>query len=335
MTDATDFTDLIDVATERLGGMALRANDEFFAPKEDLLKASAPEWREGVYTDRGKWMDGWETRRRRTPGHDWCVIRLGIPAVIRGVVVDTSFFRGNYPEHCSLEACELTDADDVDELFEAPGAPWTEILKRSALTGDTRNLFPITHEARVTHLRFNIYPDGGVARLRVHGEPAPGPELFLPGAETDLAAMQHGGFVVVCSDMFFGHRQNLIQPGRSINMGDGWETRRRRGPGHDWTIIRLARRGVLRRVELDTDYYRGNAPGSCMLEWCDAPGATAGALVKPSRKWTSLVPETPLEPDGRHEFEVTGAGGPATHVRLNIYPDGGVARLRLFGTTAP
>lgn len=330
-----DFTDFIDVAAERVGGEALLANDEFFAPKEDLLKPSAPEWREGVYTDRGKWMDGWETRRRRTPGHDWCLIRLGIPAVIRGVVVDTSFFRGNYPEQCSLEACELNESMDVHELAEVPGAPWAEILPRSALTGDTRNLFPISHAARVTHLRFNIYPDGGVARLRVHGEPAPDPGLLLPGVEVDLAAMQHGGFVVVCSDMFFGHRQNLIQPGRSINMGDGWETRRRRGPGHDWTIIRLARRGVLRRVELDTDYYKGNAPGSCMLEWCDALDATAEALVGPARQWTGLVPETPLEPDGRHEFEVTGAGGPATHVRLNIYPDGGVARLRLFGTVVP
>jgi allantoicase len=331
----TDFTDLIDVAAERVGGEALLANDEFFAPKEDLLKASAPEWREGVYTDRGKWMDGWETRRRRIPGHDWCLIRLGIPAVIRGVVVDTSFFRGNFPEQCSLEACELTDSADVHELAEVPGAPWTEILPRSALTGDTRNRFPISHPARVTHIRFNIYPDGGVARLRVHGEPAPDPALFLPGVEVDLAAMQHGGFVVVCSDMFFGDRQNLIQPGRSINMGDGWETKRRRGPGHDWTIIRLARRGVLRRVELDTDYYKGNAPGSCMLEWCDAEGATAESLTDPARKWTGLVPEAPLEPDGRHEFEVTGAGGPATHVRLNIYPDGGVARLRLFGTVVP
>lgn len=331
----TDFTDLIDVASERLGGEALLANDEFFAPKEDLLKVAAPEWREGVYTDRGKWMDGWETRRRRVPGYDWCLIRLGIPAEIRGVVVDTSFFRGNYPEHCSLDACELPGEADVHEVAETPGAPWTEILSRSPLAGDTKNLFPISHAARVTHLRFNIYPDGGVARLRVHGIPAPDPGLLVPGVEVDLAAMAHGGFVVVCSDMFFGHRQNLIQPGRSINMGDGWETRRRRGPGHDWTIIRLAKRGVLHRVELDTDYYKGNAPGSCMLEWCDAPGATTEALVDPARKWKSLVAETPLEPDGRHEFELATAAGPATHVRLNIYPDGGVARLRLFGAVTP
>jgi allantoicase len=328
----SDFTDLIDVAGERLGGVALAANDEFFAPKEDLLKATAPEWREGVYTDRGKWMDGWETRRRRTPGHDWCLVRLGIPARIHGVVVDTSFFRGNFPESCSLEACELPDPDaDPHELAETVGAPWVEIVPRSPLTGDTRNLFPVTHPGRVTHLRFNIFPDGGVARLRVHGDPMPDPGIFTAGFEVDLAAMQHGGFVVAASDMFFGERQNLILPGRSLNMGDGWETRRRRGPGHDWSIVRLAARGTLTRVEIDTDYYKGNAPGSCMLEWCDAPGAIAAELAGKKTRWNILVPETPLEPDGRHEFELEGGPGPASHVRLNIYPDGGIARLRVFG----
>ncbi len=332
----TDFTDLIDVAAERLGGSALAANDEFFAPKEDLLKALAPEWREGVYTDRGKWMDGWETRRRRVPGHDWCLIRLGIPARIHGVVVDTSFFRGNFPESCSLEACELPDDEsDLRELAETIGAPWVEIVARSPLAGDTQNRFPVSHPARFTHLRFSIFPDGGVARLRVHGEPRPDPRLLAPGAELDLAAMEHGGFVPVCSDMFFGHRQNLILPGRSINMGDGWETQRRRGPGHDWTIVRLAARGVIQRIEIDTEWYKGNAPGSCMLEWCDAEGASAESLVGPGMRWNTLVCETPLDPDARHEFEPQGKAGPATHVRLNIYPDGGIARLRLFGLVAP
>ena len=330
----SDFTDLIDVAGERLGGVALAANDEFFAPKEDLLKATAPEWREGVYTDRGKWMDGWETRRRRSPGHDWCLLRLGIPARIHGVVVDTSFFRGNFPESCSLDACDLPGAEeDVDHhaLAETAGAPWVEILPRAPLVGDTRNLLPVAYPGRVTHLRFNIFPDGGVARLRVHGDPMPDPEIFTAGLEVDLAAMQHGGFVVAASDMFFGERQNLILPGRALNMGDGWETRRRRGPGHDWTIVRLAARGTITRVEIDTDYYKGNAPGSCMLEWCDAPGAIAAELAGKKARWNPLIAEMALEPDGRHEFEPAGAAGPATHVRLNIYPDGGVARLRVFG----
>jgi allantoicase len=330
-----DFTDLIDVASQRVGGAALAANDEFFAPKEDLLKPTVPEWREGVYTDRGKWMDGWETRRRRTPGHDWCLLRLGIPAQVQGVVVDTSFFTGNYPERCSIDGCELPPESDPLLLAETAGLPWVELLPPAALAGGTRNLFPISYPGRITHLRLNIFPDGGVARLRVHGEPKPDPRLLAPGRETDLAAMELGGYVVVSSDMYFGHRQNLILPGRSLNMGDGWETRRRRGPGHDWTIVRLAARGVIRRAELDTDYYKGNAPGSCMLEWCDAPEASVASLTDPARIWRPLVGHTPLVPDHQHRFAAEPPGGPATHVRLNIYPDGGVARLRLIGAPEP
>jgi allantoicase len=323
----TAFTDLVDVAAERLGGTVLLANDEFFAPKENLLRLSKPVWREGEYTDRGKWMDGWETRRRRTPGHDWCLIRLGVPAVLRGVVVDTSFFRGNYPEHCSLEACVADRSLDGVALASA-GTRWIEVLPRAPLRGDSENPFPIAHDAAVTHLRFNIYPDGGVARLRVYGEPVAPVELG-PGTSADLAALTNGALVVACSDMFFGKSQSLIFPGRSTYMGDGWETRRRRGPGHDWIIVRLAARGVIERIEVDTDHFKGNAPESCSLEIRDSPGAAPEGLAGDAG-WTTLLPRTPLEPDARYAADVS-APGPATHARLAIYPDGGIARLRLFG----
>jgi allantoicase len=336
MTEAA-FTDLVDLAAERLGGAVLIANDEFFAPKESLLRAAPAVWKEGEYTDRGKWMDGWETRRRRTPGHDWCIVRLGLPGVVRGVVVDTAFFRGNYPEQCSLEGASVPGVPEPEALARAPGeagsggAQWREILPRSPLAGDSKNAFAIASEERFTHLRFRIYPDGGVARLRVHGEARPDPARLARGQVLDLAAMENGGYVVVCSDMFFGHRQNLILPGRSTHMGDGWETRRRRGPGHDWTIVRLAARGSVQRLELDTDHFKGNAPGRCSLEWCDAPGADAAALQS-AAKWQPLLPETPLQPHARHAWDVASA--PATHLRLNIFPDGGVARLRVAGAVA-
>jgi allantoicase len=330
MTEAA-FTDLIDLAAERLGGAVLLANDEFFAPKESLLRATPAVWKEGEYTDRGKWMDGWETRRRRTPGHDWCIVRLGLPGVVRGVVVDTAFFRGNYPEQCSLEAVAVAGVPDPEPLASEGGAKWRELLPRSPLAGDAKNAFAIRSEERFTHLRFHIYPDGGVARLRVHGEARPDPTRLARGQVLDLAAMENGGYVVMCSDMFFGHRQNLILPGRSTHMGDGWETRRRRGPGHDWTIVRLAARGSVQRLELDTDHFKGNAPGRCSLEWCDAAGADAAALQS-SAKWQPLLQETPLQPHARHAWDVTSAA--ATHVRLNIFPDGGVARLRVFGAVA-
>jgi allantoicase len=323
----TDFTDLPDLAGERFGGAVVAANDEFFAPKDGLVKPGAPEWREGVYTERGKWMDGWETRRRRTPGHDWAVVRLGLPGVVRGVVIDTSFFTGNYPERASLDACAL-DGTPGAALLAGDAVQWEPLLPEVPLAGNTRNLFAVKDPRRVTHLRLNIFPDGGVARLRVHGDVVPDERIFARG-EVDLAAMEHGGFVVSCSDMHYGHRQNLILPGRSTHMGDGWETKRRRGPGHDWTIVRLACRGVLSRVELDTDHFKGNAPGSCMLEAC----GVAGAFDPERVVWRTLVPATPLEPHARHAFDAADVF-PATHVRLNVYPDGGVARLRLFGRVA-
>ena len=334
------FADLVDLACERLGGAVLLANDEFFAPKESLLKPGAPVWREDAYTERGKWMDGWETRRRRTPGHDWCVVRLGLPGVVRGVIVDTSFFRGNFPEACSLEGIEVEGVPDPVALAsDAPGAApvagggasWHELVARTPLAGDARNAFTVAGEHRVTHLKLRIFPDGGVARLRVHGEARPDAARLARGRVVDLAAMENGGFVVLCSDMFFGHRQNLILPGRSTHMGDGWETRRRRGPGHDWSIVRLAARGSVERIELDTDHFKGNAPGSCSLERCDAAGVEPSALPGGVR-WLPLLPETPLQPHARHAWDVSGAA--ATHVRLNIFPDGGVARLRLIGTIA-
>ena len=324
------FTELVDLAAERLGGAALLANDEFFAAKENLLRATPAEWREGVYTERGKWMDGWETRRRRSPGHDWCIVRLGARGTVRGVVVDTSFFRGNYPEHCSLDGCSVDGIPSAEAI--ARDTHWREIVPRTALQGDARNEITVTSEAMITHVRLNIFPDGGVARLRVHGEDAPDWAALARAGDVDLAAMENGGWVVVCSDMFFGHRQNLILPGRSTHMGDGWETRRRRGPGNDWTIVRLGRPGSIRRVEIDTDHFKGNAPGACSLSWCHAPEADANALTSPALDWHRLLPRTDLQPHARHRFErELAAAESATHVRLDIYPDGGVARLRVFG----
>jgi allantoicase len=330
MTNVSDFTDLPNLASERFGTVVVAANDEFFAPKERMIKSSSPEWREGVYDERGKWMDGWETRRRRTPGYDWAIVRLGLAGAVRGVVIDTSFFTGNFPPRASIEACDVPGTPSADVLT-SPSTTWRPLLDKVELQGDSRNDFVIDDGARrITHVRLNIFPDGGVARFRVHGDAVPEERIFAAGREVDLAAMENGGFVVSCSDMHYGHRQNLILPGRSTHMGDGWETKRRRGPGNDWTIVRLARRGVISRVELDTDHYKGNAPGRCMLEACDA----TTTFEADRASWRPLVAESPLQPHTRQAFDVMNSNS-ATHVRLNIYPDGGVARLRLIGRAAP
>jgi allantoicase len=330
-----DFTELIDLASEKLGGAVLLANDDFFAPKENLLKAASPVFIEGKYTDRGKWMDGWESRRRRTPGFDWCILRLGLPGIVRGVVVDTSFFRGNFPEHCSLEATTLEGLPTESELLDN-SVNWVPILPQLPLAGDSLNPFAIDYNQRVTHLRFAIFPDGGVARLRVYGEVTPDWEKVKRlGGYIDLAAVENGGLVLSCSDMFFGHRHNMIMPGRAANMSDGWETKRRRGPGHDWAIIKLGASGQLHHVEVDTSHFKGNFPESCSLEALNAEGIGSESLSKLSVPWKNVLDRTRLRAHTRHDFhEELHDVGIVSHLRFNIFPDGGVSRLRVYGSLA-
>jgi allantoicase len=323
------FLDLVDLASERLGAAVVAANDEFFASKENLIKPAPAIWIEGKYTERGKWMDGWETRRRREPGHDWCIVRLGVPGLIRGVDVDTAYFKGNYPEACAIDACDRPGPATPDDLARAS---WREVLARTPLTGDSHNVLTIDGAPMATHLRLRIFPDGGVARLRVYGEVVADWARLGRRGDVDLAAVEHGGFVVACSDMFFGSRHNLIMPGDARNMGDGWETMRRRGPGHDWTIIRLGAAGEIRRIEIDTRHFKGNAPGACSLEACSTDGASVELLTSDHATWRELLARTPLLPHAKHTFEdEVSAVGDVTHVRFNIYPDGGVGRLRLYG----
>jgi allantoicase len=327
-----DFTELIDLASERLGGAVMFANDEFFAPRENLLKAGAPVFIEGKYTERGKWMDGWESRRRRTPGFDWCLVRLGLPGRVSGFVVDTSHFRGNYPASCSVDACAVGANADVEQLTDEK-AGWTEILPPTPLRGDSQNHFRVASGDCFTHLRFKIYPDGGVARLRVYGEVMPDWERVARGAcDVDLAAVENGGLVISTSDEFFGHRHNLIMPGRALDMSDGWETKRRRGPGHDWAVIKLGAPGLISRVEVDTSHFKGNFPESCSLEVRQPTGLGTDDSMSSPPPWQEILPRTRLQGHARHFFgEELKESGVVTHVKLNIYPDGGVSRLRVYG----
>jgi len=325
---------LIDLAAARVGGRALAASDEFFAPRHNLLAAGRAVFVEGKYTDRGKWMDGWETRRRRGPegGYDWCIIRLGIPGTIRAITVDTTHFRGNHPAACSLDVAQLTGAPARSaRALRTLDRAFVELLPRSALTGDTENEFGVASDAAYTHVRLKIYPDGGVARLRIWGEARPEwPRIAAARRAVDLVAVEHGGVPLATSDQFFSEPLNLIMPGPSRDMGDGWETRRRRGPGHDWVVLRLGRRGVVEHVDLDTTHFKGNFPESASLEGCDVAGS--GAPPADDALWRELIARTTLRANARHRLAVPpGKRDPLTHVRLNIFPDGGVARLRVWG----
>ncbi len=321
-----DFGDHFDLASMRLGASVLAASDDFFAEKEALLKPGPAVFKEHEYTDRGKWMDGWESRRKRTPGHDWAIVRLGVPGIIRGALVDTSFFRGNYPDACSIEACaERLDAP-LDTLTDER-TEWVEILPRSQLAGDSKNGFLIESPYAFTHVRLNIFPDGGVARLRIYGDVVP--DFANHGharGEVDFAAVENGGDVLLASDMFFGERRNLVMPGRAVNMSDGWETKRRRGPGSDWAILRLGAAATITRLEIDTNHFKGNYPDTCMVEACRADDLK-------DAQFQELLPRTKLQAHTRHYFESELADlGPCSFVRINVYPDGGVSRLRVYGT---
>jgi allantoicase len=326
------FTELMDLASELMSGSVLEASDDFFAPKENLIKSQAAVFIPDKYTENGKWMDGWESRRKRnlTPGddHDWCVLRLGAAGRIHGVNVDTAHFLGNFPEYCSLEAIHVPGVSGV------PKGDWTEILCKSKLQGGTQNLFPITFDGTVTHIRLRIYPDGGVARLRVHGQVRPDWKQLKKNV--DLAAAVNGGEVVTCNDMFFGQKDNLILPGRARTMGEGWETRRRRGPGHDWIIVRLATAGLVRKIEVDTNHFKGNFPESCLIEGCACPERNllpADFRDRADLKWTEILPRTKLQAHHQHLFEkeLKRAEQKFDYIRMNIFPDGGVSRLRVFG----
>jgi allantoicase len=327
------FTQLADLASARVGGTAIATSDDFFAPKANLVRPAPAIFIAGKFTARGKWMDGWESRRRRTPGHDWCVVRLGIRGTVRGVDVDTSFFTGNFPSHCSIDAIDRP-ARLTPGLARTAGPPWRELVPKSALRGDRHNYFAVESDRPWTHLRLNIFPDGGVARLRVYGEAEiDWTRVVRAGRPVDLASILNGGLVLGANDMHFGARDNMIMPGRATNMGDGWETRRRRGPGHDWAIVRLGTVGTISRVEIDTNHFKGNYPDRASLEACLAPGAPLEALD--TAVWREVLPETKLRAHHRHVFaRELRQPGPVSHVRLNIFPDGGVSRLRIHGSVA-
>ncbi|GGM49452.1 putative allantoicase [Longimycelium tulufanense] len=317
MTDAS-FTELPDLASRRFGGGVVFANDELFAERENLIKPEDAVFHPHAFGHKGQIYDGWETRRRREPGYDQAIVRLGLPGVVRGVVVDTSWFTGNYPPEVSVEGASAEGYPSSAELAEAE---WVPLVPRSPVKGDTKNTFAVDVEQRITHVRLCIYPDGGVARLRVHGEPVADPRL-LDAGPVNLAALEAGASVLDCSNKFYSSPNNLIAPGQARGMAEGWETARRRDGDNDWVSVRLAETGRITLAELDTTHFVGNAPG-----WASVRGTTN---PEDPAAWFDILPRTRLQPDTRHRFPVA-VDEVATHVRLDVYPDGGMARLRLYG----
>lgn len=314
----------IDLAAARLGGQTLSCSDDFFAEMENLLKPAEPVFIDGKYTDRGKWMDGWESRRKRVEGHDWCIIKLGAKGIIHGVNVDTTHFAGNAPQKVSIEGCNVQGNPDEQ-------TKWSEVMPVTEVQPTSHNFFDIKTNDAFTHLRLNIFPDGGVARLRVYGEPVIDWNWFLDGEPVDLAYVKNGARPIECSDMFFSSMENLIMPNRGINMGDGWETKRRRGGRIcDWIIIKLGALGNIQKVVVDTAHFKGNYPDTFTLEACKL---AEGQQPDENTDWMTVIDHQKLTADSEHFYkdEVLLKDPLFTHVRLNIFPDGGVSRLRVFG----
>ena len=313
----------IDLASRAIGGRVVYANDELFADRRHLIQPEPSAWQPGTYGADGKIYDGWETRRRRDRHegeHDHAIVRLGAPGVIRSVVVDTAHFRGNYPPYASIEG---TAGEGHPIAQDLPESAWTTLVTKSALKGDSVNAFDVVNDQRWTHVRLSIYPDGGVARLRVLGEVVPDPRILT--GTIDLAGLVQGGRVVGCSDMFYSSAGNLIRPGDTASIAEGWETARRRDGGHDWVLFALTGAGRIRRAEIDTSHFTGNAPGEARLVGID----TRKNSLEDDAAWRELLPRTQLRPDTLHRFRI--GGDHVTHVRMEVFPDGGMSRVRLFG----
>jgi allantoicase len=319
----------VNLAQPRLGAEVVHATDDFFADKKRLIDPAEPVFIPGKYDENGKWMDGWESRRKRVPGHDWCVIRLGSPGIVAGFEVDTRHFTGNYPPQAEIEVCRS------DETVPGDQASWARVTERLVLRGDHRVYFPITYAEPVTHVRLHIFPDGGVARLRVWGRVAKDWSRVDADERLDLLAMENGGRGIIANDEHYGCTENLTAPGRGVNMGDGWETRRRREPGHDWAVLELGTAGRIEEVVVDTAHFKGNYPDRCFLQGAAAASGTPEEIAAQAERWPVLLPEVKLSADSIHTFRDELADlGPVRFIRLNIIPDGGVSRLRLIGRLA-
>lgn len=318
---------LVNLASPRMGSLIISVSDEFFAAASRMLADSAPVFVADKFDEHGKWMDGWETRRRRGGGHDWALIKLGAAGIIEKADINTQHFTGNYPHEAKLEGSMGADDDS---------APWQTLIPQTALCGDSKNELPAILSGPVDRVKLNIYPDGGIARLRLYGRVVPG-NFRARCAPMELSSLANGGRIIAYSDAHYGDVFALLSDGRGKTMGDGWETRRRRGGGYDWIIIALGGAGRVQAIEVDTAHFKGNYPDSCTIQGALlSDGMPSEAMVAEAASWSELLPGQKLRPDHQHRFNTEQITNPQpiNHVRLCIYPDGGVSRLRIMGAPA-
>ena len=322
-------SDIINLASPRMGAAVIFATDEFFASKERLIEDTEPQFIPDKYDSHGKWMDGWESRRRRDGGYDHCIISLKAGGTIEGVDIDTRHFTGNHPPYASIDGALSKSSPNENTI-------WMELVPKTKIKPDAQNFIEVKSSERLNYLRFNIYPDGGIARLRIYGHPTAAWEQHDPLDVYELSAITNGGRIVGYNDAHYGTPWVILSSGRGVDMGDGWETRRRREPGNDWIIIALGARGIVERIEIDTAHFKGNYPDRCSVEAITLENTNESSLLQERVNWLTLMDEQTLSMDHIHNFQsdLVNPIGPATHLRLSIYPDGGVSRFRAFGRLA-
>ena len=318
---------LIDLAKSRLGSKVVFKTDEFFASANRIINPLPPVFKEGVFDSHGKWMDGWETRRKRKKGHDYLIIKFGKPGRISKVDVDTSFFNGNQPMYVSLEACFSKNNIPTKKI------KWNKIINNKKTKANSHHLFSVNSKTVYSHIKLNIFPDGGVARLRVYGSIETNKIKFNKKI-INLTSVLNGASIIACNNEHFGKAENILAPGIGKNMGDGWETRRSRGKNYDWLILKCATSGKVKRIQIDTHHFKGNYPDTCTLQAAYIPkNKSPKEIVKNSQKWKLLLNKVKLKAHKKHNFKNTlMKNTKINYVKINIFPDGGISRIRLFGS---
>ena len=316
---------LIDLAQSRLGTKVVYKTDEFFAPAKRIINPWPPVFKEGVFDSHGKWMDGWETRRKRSKGYDYLILRLGKPGKVYKVDIDTSYFNGNQPKQISLQAC------NSKKKMPDKNSKWIMILNKKKTKPNSHHFFKIKSKSVFTHVKLNIFPDGGVARLRIYGSMQA--KKKFGKKIINLTSVINGATPIACNNEHFGRAENILAPGYGKNMGDGWETRRSRGKNFDWLVLKCADQGKISKIQIDTHHFKGNFPDKCSLQAACIDGKVSNkTIVDGSGKWGFLLNKVKLHAHKKHNFKNNlMKNNKVNYIRINIFPDGGISRIRVFG----
>ena len=316
---------MINLADPRIGSKIIFKTDDFFAAAHRILNIDAPVFKDGLFDKHGKWMDGWETRRRRSKGFDYLILKLGKPGKIFDIDIDTTYFNGNQPTHASIEGCFCKNKPSKK-------TKWIHLLGKKKLGPNKNHSFKSQNKSVFNYIRLNIFPDGGVARLRLYGK-IEMEKNILNNKNINLTSVLNGASIVGCNNEHFGKAENIIAPGKGKNMGDGWETRRSRGKNFDWLIIKFGKPGLIKKLEIDTHHFKGNYPDTCSIQTANISKNLSNKLIaNNSKNWKFILNKSKLSANKKHIFKkFLIKRNKENYLKINIHPDGGISRIRAFG----